>query len=517
MKNIKFTDEHKAFRDSLKQFLNKEVVPYIDQWEKDNKIPREVIKKMGDMGYLGLNMPEQYGGMDLDFYYSVIFLEEISSIFSGGFAITFAVIQYMSSPYILKHGSDFLKENYLMPTIAGDKVSAIAITEPGAGSDAANIRTTAKLDGDHYIVNGSKTFITNGIYGDYYVAVVKTNPDAGVKGVSLLLIDRDTPGVTTTKIEKLGWHSSDTAEISFDNVRVPKENLLGQEGLGFIYLMGGLQLERLAGAIMGTAASECALNYALEYMNQREAFGRKINRFQVLRHRIAQMTADIEVTKNYVYYCAQLHNEGEYAVKECSIAKLQSTELSSRVINESLQFFGGYGFTEEFKIARMYRDTRVGTIGGGTSEIMREIIAKMVIDDVSYDSAHNTKPANQTSSNSNEETTNNNTTNTNQEKNTIMSDLNLLEVIKTNAEKASAIGNSLKFDLGGEVIVIDGKNGANVVTQDDQDTDCTLKVSKEDLADLLSGKLNPMNAVMGGKVQIKGDMGVAMKLQSLLG
>ncbi|WP_416233879.1 acyl-CoA dehydrogenase family protein [Faecalibacter sp. LW9] len=419
----------------------------------------------------------------------------------------------MSSPYLMKHGSDFIKENYLMPTIAGDKVSAIAITEPGAGSDAANIRTTAKLEGDHYVVNGSKTFITNEIYGDYYVTVVKTDPEAGVKGVSLLLIDRESAGVTTTKIEKLGWHSSDTAEINFDNVKVPKENLLGKEGLGFIYLMGGLQLERLAGAIMGTAASECALNYALEYMNQREAFGRKINRFQVLRHRVAQMTADIEVTKNYVYYCAQLQNEGEYAVKECSIAKLQSTELSSRVINESLQFFGGYGFTEEFKIARMYRDTRVGTIGGRSSEIMREIISKMVIDDISYNTVNNSKPA----GNSVPKTTNNNTTNTNQEKNTTMSDLNLLDVIKTNAEKASAIGNSLKFDLGGEVIVIDGKGGANVVSQDDQDADCTLKVSKEDLADLLSGKLNPMNAVMGGKVQIKGDMGVAMKLQSLLG
>ena len=513
MKNIKFTDEHKAFRDSLKQFLNKEVTPYIDQWEKDNKIPREVIKKMGDMGYLGLNMPEQYRGMDLDFYYSVIFLEEISSVFSGGFAITFAVIQYMSSPYLMKHGSDFIKENYLIPTIAGDKVSAIAITEPGAGSDAANIRTTAKLEGDHYVVNGSKTFITNGIYGDYYVTVVKTDPEAGVKGVSLLLIDRESTGVTTTKIEKLGWHSSDTAEISFDNVKVPKENLLGQEGLGFIYLMGGLQLERLAGAIMGTAASECALNYALEYMNQREAFGRKINRFQVLRHRVAQMTADIEVTKNYVYYCAQLQNEGEYAVKECSIAKLQSTELSSRVINESLQFFGGYGFTEEFKIARMYRDTRVGTIGGGTSEIMREIIAKMVIDDISYESAT------QASAPKKENKTQNTTvkSNNNQAKNTTMTDLNLLEVIKTNAEKVSAIGKSLKFDLGGTTILIDGTGSSNVVSEEDKEADCTLKVSKDDLADLLSGKLNPMNAVMGGKVQIKGDMGVAMKLQSLLG
>ncbi len=512
MKNIQFTEEHKAFRDSLKQFLKKEVEPNIDQWEKDRKIPRELIKKMGEMGYLGLNMPEQYGGIDLDFYYSVIFLEEISSLFSGGFAITFAVIQYMSSPYILKHGSDYLKENYLMPTIAGEKVSAIAITEPGAGSDAANIRTTAKLEGDHYIVNGSKTFITNGIYGDYYVTVVKTDPEAGVKGVSLLLIDRETAGVTTTKIEKLGWHSSDTAEISFDNVKVPKQNLLGEEGLGFIYLMGGLQLERLAGAIMGTASAECALNYALEYMNQREAFGRKINRFQVLRHRIAQMTADIEVTKNYVYYCAKLQNDNEYAVKECSIAKLQSTELSSKVINESLQMFGGYGFTEEFKIARMYRDTRVGTIGGGTSEIMREIIAKMVIDDVSYESA--TKSSNPTKETKQEIKS---TENTNQAKIKIMTDLNLLEVIKTNAEKASAIGKSLKFDLGGTTILIDGTGASNVVSEDDKEADCTLKVSKDDLADLLSGKLNPMNAVMGGKVQIKGDMGVAMKLQSLLG
>lgn len=318
-------------------------------------------------------------------------MEEISKLFSGGLAITMAVIQYMSGPYIYKYGSDYLKENYLKKVISGDWVSSIAITEPGAGSDVANIKTVAIDQGNYYLVNGSKTFITNGIYGNFYVTVVKTTPEAGAKGISLLIIDRETEGVTTSKINKLGWHSSDTAEVSFDSVKVPKENLIGEEGLGFIYLMGGLQLERLIGAIMGMTSAQSALDYALEYMNQREAFGRKINRFQVLRHRVAQITADIDIVTNYVYYCAQLHNDGEYAVKECSIAKLQASELALKVIDQALQFFGGYGFTEDFKIARMYRDARVGTIGGGTSEIMREIIAKMVIDDVSYDAVDSKK------------------------------------------------------------------------------------------------------------------------------
>lgn len=503
-----FTEEHNAFRQSLRAFLDKEVVPFVDEWEEKGQIPKSIWKKMGNQGYLGLNYPEQYGGLDLDFYYSLIFCEEVSKCWAGGFTISALVIQYMSSPYIFKHGSDFLKEKYLSKIIAGDLVSCIGITEPGAGSDVQNIRTTAKREGDYYVVNGSKTFITNGVYGDVVVAVVKTNPDAGVRGVSLLLIDLNSTGISKRKIKKLGWHSSDTAELAFDNVKVPKENLLGEEGMGFMYLMGGLQLERLTGALMGTAGSEHALEYAMQYMNEREAFGRKINKFQVLRHRVAQMIADIETVKAYVYYCCDLHNRAVYAVKECSIAKLQASELALRIMDKSLQFFGGYGFTEEYKIARLYRDARVGTIGGGSSEIMREIIAKMTFDEVAYEAAGkmNTSKKPEKNIEKTELLNNNKTTKTT---------MNLVELISLGAAKVPAIGKTLKLDLGDQKIYLDGNNN-NAVSSEDKDADCTIAISLEDLTKLYKGELNPMTAVMTGKIKIKGDMGVAMKLQSLL-
>jgi len=331
------------------------------------------------MGFLGLSYPKEFGGMELDFFYDVIFAEEVSKVFSGGFAANCTVVQYMSAPYILRYGSPLLKQKYLPGIISGDLVSCIAITEPGAGSDVANIQTKAILEGDHYIVNGSKTFITNAVYGDLIITVVKTNPEAGTAGVSLLVMDRQTEGISATKLKKLGWHASDTAELAFDNVKIPKENLLGEEGKGFYYLMGGLQLERLIGAIMGYAGSESALEYALKYMSERQAFGRSINKFQVLRHRVAQLATEIEACKQFVLHCARMHNDKKYAVKQCSMAKLLASELSDKVMYQCLQFFGGYGYMEEYKIARLFRDSRIGTIGGGTSEIMREIIAKMVI------------------------------------------------------------------------------------------------------------------------------------------
>lgn len=384
-----FSEEHNMFRESLKTFLQKEVVPYIDEWEEEGRIPRSIWKKMGEQGFLGLAYPAAYGGSELDFFFDVIFCEETSKVFSGGFGITQAVTQYMASTYIAKYGSETLKQKYLPGIISGDLISSIGITEPTAGSDAANIKTTAKLAGNHYVVNGSKTFITNGVYGDFIVTVVKTDPEAGSAGVSLLVIDRNAEGVSASKLKKLGWHASDTAELAFDQVKVPKENLIGEEGKGFYYLMGGLQLERLVGAVMGYAACELAMEYTLQYMSEREAFNRPINKFQVLRHRMAQLATEIESCKQFVLYCCRLHNDEQYAVKECSMAKLQATELSDKVMYQCLQMFGGYGFMEEYKIARMFRDSRVGTIGGGSSEIMREIIAKMIIDDVSYQTASN--------------------------------------------------------------------------------------------------------------------------------
>ncbi len=384
MQATSLTVEHHVFRESLKAFIRKEILPHIDQWEEEGKIDRSIWKKMGDMGFTGLNYPEAYGGLDLDFYYSMILCEELSHCFSGGFTITALVIQYMSAPYLLKYASEELKEKYLKGVIAGDLVSAVAITEPGAGSDVQKIKTTAIREGDHYLINGSKTFITNGYYGDFFITAVKTDPSKGSKGISLILIDRHAAGVTATKINKMGWHASDTAELGFDQVKVPVSNLIGEEGAGFSYLMDGLQLERLTAAIHSISTAESALAYTMEYINKREAFKQKIQDFQVVRHRVAQMVADIAVTKAFIYSCCDLQQSGMYAVKECSIAKLQASELAVRVVNQCFQFFGGYAFTEDYKIARLYRDVRVGTIIGGTSEIMLEIIAKMTIDKVNY-------------------------------------------------------------------------------------------------------------------------------------
>jgi alkylation response protein AidB-like acyl-CoA dehydrogenase len=384
MSDYYFSEEHELFRQGLRQFYAKEVIPYIDEWEKAGEIPKSIWKKMGAMGYLGLNHPEKYGGSDVDFFYTVVFQEETIRVNSGGFGAAVGVTPYMAGAHILASGSDYLKEKYLPGSISGDLLGALAISEPNAGSDVANIRTTAKREGDHYIINGSKTFITNGVLSDYIVAAVKTNPEAGAAGISLIVIDRDMPGVSATKLNKLGWHASDTGEIAFSEVRVPVENLIGGEGRGFYYIMGRFQLERLVMAIGGTASAEFALEYALSYMAERQAFGKKINQFQALRHRIADLASEITRAKYFNYYLAQMHQDGKPVVKECSMAKLLGTELADQVMYKCLQFFGGYGFIEDYKIARMFRDSRIGTIGGGSSEIMREIIAKMVIDDVQY-------------------------------------------------------------------------------------------------------------------------------------
>jgi len=385
MYDLYFNTDHEMFRKSVKDFFNKEVIPFIDIWEKEQCIPREIWKKMGEMGYLGLDFGTDVGGVGLDFIYTVVWAEEISKCFSGGFAIAPLVNSYMAAPYIYKYGSDFLKQKYVVPAIQGDQICSIAITEPAAGSDVANIQTKAVLTGDYYLVNGSKTFITNAYYGDFMVVAVKTDMEAGLNGISLLVMDRNADGISAHKLDKLGWHASDTASLHFDDVKVPKENLIGEEGLGFYYLMGGLQLERLIGAIMGVGACDLAFQYTLKYMSERTAFNRPINKFQVLRHRMAQLATEMEINKSFVYHCCKKHQEGAYIVKECSMAKLNSTELSDKVMYQCLQSFGGYGFIEDYKIARMFRDSRIGTIGGGTSEIMREILAKIVIDGNEYE------------------------------------------------------------------------------------------------------------------------------------
>lgn len=384
-----FTEEHQLFRESLQDFLKKEVVPHLDKWEKTGTIERFIWKKFGEMGYFGLAYPEQYGGLDLDLFYTVIFLEELQKINSGGFAAAMWAHAYLAMTHVNKEGDERIKQEYLTPSISGDKIGCLCITEPFGGSDVAGMRTTAVKEGDHYIINGSKTFITNGIYSDYLVVAAKTNPELGNKGISMFIMDRDTPGVSATKLDKLGWRASDTGEIAFDNVKIPAENLMGEEGKGFPYIMQHFALERLIMGINAHARAEFALEYAIEYMGERQAFGKTIDQFQALRHKAADFYADVMVCKEFNYSVASRLNQGDYVVKEATISKLKSTKMADEVIYGCLQFLGGYGYMEDYPLARMLRDSRLGPIGGGTSEILREIISKMIIDKKDYKPATN--------------------------------------------------------------------------------------------------------------------------------
>ena len=387
MKSYYFSEEHDLFRQSLRDFMKTEVIPHIDKWEKAGEVPREMYQKFGEMGYLGLQLPEKYGGIDADLWYSVVMHEEMAKINSGGFAAAIGSHYMLAMTHINAEGNDEQKEKYLIPGIKGELIGCMAVTEPFGGSDVKAIRTTAIKDGDHYIINGSKTFITNGVNSDFIVAAVKTDSSAGAKGMSMIIIDKDTAGVSAAKLDKLGWRASDTGQIAFDNVRVPLTNLLGEENRGFFYIMQHFVSERLSMAVGAVAASEYALNVTLQYMSEREAFGKKINKFQVLRHRIAQMASEIEMNKVFVHSLYQRYNDGDYLVKEASMAKLVATQLSDKVATQCLQMFGGYGFMEDYPMARFFRDSRLGQIGGGTSEILCEIISKMIIDNQQYRSA----------------------------------------------------------------------------------------------------------------------------------
>lgn len=379
-----FTEEHKAFRKSFREFLQKEVVPHIEKWEKTGEIERFIWEKFGEMGYFGLSYPEEYGGLNLDIFYMVIFLEEMQKINSGGFAAAIWAHVYLAMTHLNKEGDERIKQEYLVPSISGEKIGCLCITEPFGGSDVAGMRTTAIKEGDHYILNGSKTFITNGVYSDYLVVAAKTDPESKHAGMSILVVDRDSIGLTATKLDKLGWRASDTGEIAFDNVMVPAKNLLGAEGKGFPYIMQHFALERLIMGINAHARAEYAVDYAIQYMSERQAFGTTIDKFQALRHKVAEMASEVEMCKSFNYSIAENLDNGEYAVKEASMSKLLSTKIADQVIYDALQLLGGYGYMEEYPMARLLRDSRLGPIGGGTSEILKEIIAKIVIDKKEY-------------------------------------------------------------------------------------------------------------------------------------
>jgi acyl-CoA dehydrogenase len=384
MSSMYFTEEHEVFRTSFKDFLQKEVVPYIDEWEKSGTIDRFIWKKFGDMGYFGLRTPEEYGGLDLDLFYTVIFLEELQKINSGGFAAAMWAHEYLAMTHLNKEGDAFIKNKYLAPSVAGELVGCLCITEPFGGSDVAGMRSTAIKKGDTYILNGSKTFITNGVYSDYLIVAAKTDPSDKYKGISIFVVDRSAKGVSATKLNKLGWRASDTAEIAFDNVEIPAENRLGEEGKGFPYIMQHFALERLIMGVNAHARAAFALDYAINYMQERVAFGKSLDQFQALRHKIAEMASKVDMCREYNYSITKRLDKGSYVVKEASMSKLLSTKMADEVIYDALQMLGGYGYIEDYPMARLLRDSRLGPIGGGTSEILKEIIAKMVIDNKEY-------------------------------------------------------------------------------------------------------------------------------------
>lgn len=375
-----FESEHEQFRESVRKFLETEAVPYHAQWEKEGQIDRQLWYKAAEQGFLAPTVPEAYGGVGVDFRYNTIIDEEVSRL--GLTGIGFGLHSDIAVPYILHNGSEAQKQKYLPSCISGEIVTAIAMTEPGTGSDLQGVKTTAVLDGDEYVINGSKTFITNGQLADLVIVVCKTDPSAGAKGISLILVEAGTPGFEKgSNLEKVGMKAQDTSELFFQDVRVPKENLLGEEGMGFVYLMQELPQERLSIAIMAMACAESILAQTVEYVNERKAFGKPIAAFQNTQFKLAELDAEITAQRVFVDRCLELHVQGKLDSVTASKAKLITTELQGRVVDECLQLHGGYGYMWEYPVARAFADARVQRIYGGTSEVMKLIIARSLFQD----------------------------------------------------------------------------------------------------------------------------------------
>jgi alkylation response protein AidB-like acyl-CoA dehydrogenase len=371
-----FTDEHEQLRESIRSFAQRELAPHAEEWE-ETTFPDWVFERMGELGFLGLSYPEEYGGQGGDYPANIVLAEEIVHANSGGLAMGVAVHTDMATPPIHLFGTEEQKQRYLVPAISGEKISCLGITEPDAGSDVSGIKTRAVRDGDEWVINGSKTYITNGHRADFIVLVTKTDPDAGYDGFTLFLVDMDSPGVIREKrLEKLGMHASDTALLAFNDVRVPDEAVLGEEGKGFYHIMWELQGERLIGAAGCVAGAQRAFDKTLEYAKERTAFGRPIGRFQVIRHKFAEMATKIESARQMVYTTAWRFQNGEYPVREISMAKLHASRVAVEVADECIQIHGGAGYMKEYGIERVWRDMRLNRIGAGTDEIMLDVIGR---------------------------------------------------------------------------------------------------------------------------------------------
>ncbi len=375
-----FSDEHEMLRKSIRAFVEKEVTPHVREWEDAGRIPRSLWRRLGELGFLGLEFPTEYGGGGGDVLSSVVLGEEMARCRSGGVAFSVLVHTDMSSPWLTRFGTDAQKRRYLPRIIAGELICALAITEPGTGSDMAALATRAERRGDHYVLTGSKMFITNGVYGDLYFVAARTAPGTPGRrhdGISMFLVERGLPGFAVSrKLDKMGMRASDTAELAFQDCPVPAENLLGVEGRGFQQLAAGLQRERLMAAVLAVSGAAQALEDTLAYLRERTAFGEPLAARQALRHRVADRATDLEAARALVDHAASLYAGGEECVTEVSMAKLFATEVANKVAYDAVQLHGGYGYMREFPVEGFFRDVRLWTIASGTSEIMREIIAK---------------------------------------------------------------------------------------------------------------------------------------------
>lgn len=376
MQRTLFEAEHESFRESVRTFMEKEVVPHHEQWERDGIVPREVWLKAGEQGILGFMMPEEFGGGGvIDFRYNVVLQEELTRVGASG--VGFPLHTDLVSGYLLSYATDEQKQRWLPKFVTGEMITAIAMTEPGTGSDLQGIKTTAVREGDHYVVNGSKTFISNGINADLVIVACKTDPEAGAMGVSLIAIERGMEGFERGRnLDKMGLKAQDTAELFFDDVRVPVENLIGAEGQGFIYLMEKLPQERLTISVVAAAACRQMIDMTLEYVKSRKAFGKPIGSFQNSRFTLAELETEQRIAQVFVDRSVEALNEGTLSIDDAAAGKWWTTELQKKTADACLQLHGGYGYMSEYPISKAYLDTRIQTIYGGTTEIMKEIIGR---------------------------------------------------------------------------------------------------------------------------------------------
>jgi acyl-CoA dehydrogenase len=375
-----FTEEHEQLRETVRRFVKAEIAPHVDEWERAREFPRELFARCGELGFLGLKFPEQYGGQGGTHVHDAVWVEELSrSGASGGVGAGLNVHASIAMPPVFNFGTEEQRQRWIVPGIRGEKIGALGITEPGAGSDVAGIRTEARRVDGGYVVNGAKAFITNGVRADFLVCACKTSEAGGHDGLSFLVLEREMPGYeVSAKLEKMGWHSSDTAELSFTDVEVPEENLLGSENQGFRLIMANFAWERLLMAVGAVGGMQRVIETTISYAKERQAFGRPIGKFQAIRHKIAEMATKAEAARAITYNALRLFDSGQDCIREVTMAKLITQRGLLEIADESLQIHGGYGYMREYGIERAVRDSRLGPIGGGTDEIMKEILGKQM-------------------------------------------------------------------------------------------------------------------------------------------